>query len=143
MIPYLFRIFKGQKSLRKASEKNLKKFQKTLKKVLTNQNESDIIYNVSEREQNLLKKEKLIAVLCKGSTADSDSVCWGSNPYTAVKKNDRSDNRPGGFLFVDSAGSSSGFSVMSDKIPFPFPCFSRKVWATLPFAFYIPFVLLL
>ena len=27
-----------------------------------------------------------IAVLCNGSTADSDSVCWGSNPYTAAKK---------------------------------------------------------
>ena len=23
------------------------------------------------------------AVLCNGSTTDSDSVCWGSNPYTA------------------------------------------------------------
>lgn len=57
MIPYLFRIFKGQKSLPESLRKNLKKFQKTLKKVLTNQNESDIIYNVSEREQNLLKKK--------------------------------------------------------------------------------------
>lgn len=28
--------------------------------------------------------EKQIAVLCKGSTADSDSVCRGSNPCTAV-----------------------------------------------------------
>ena len=27
-----------------------------------------------------------IAVLCKGSTADSDSVCLGSNPSTAAKK---------------------------------------------------------
>ena len=26
-----------------------------------------------------------IAVLCKGSTADSDSVCLGSNPGTAAK----------------------------------------------------------
>ena len=25
------------------------------------------------------------AELCKGSTADSDSVCWGSNPYSAAK----------------------------------------------------------
>ena len=26
-----------------------------------------------------------IAELCNGSTADSDSVCWGSNPYSAAK----------------------------------------------------------
>ena len=27
-----------------------------------------------------------IAELCKGSTADSDSVCLGSNPSSAAKK---------------------------------------------------------
>ena len=27
-----------------------------------------------------------IAELCNGSTADSDSVCWGSNPYSAAIK---------------------------------------------------------
>ena len=27
------------------------------------------------------------AELCNGSTADSDSVCWGSNPYSAAIKN--------------------------------------------------------
>ena len=26
------------------------------------------------------------AELCKGSTTDSDSVCWGSNPYSAARK---------------------------------------------------------
>lgn len=26
--------------------------------------------------------------LCNGSTTDSDSVCWGSNPYSAAKKTD-------------------------------------------------------
>lgn len=25
------------------------------------------------------------AELCNGSTTDSDSVCWGSNPYSAAK----------------------------------------------------------
>ena len=25
-----------------------------------------------------------IAELCNGSTTDSDSVCWGSNPYSAA-----------------------------------------------------------
>ena len=28
-----------------------------------------------------------IAELCNGSTTDSDSVCWGSNPYSAAKQN--------------------------------------------------------
>ena len=29
---------------------------------------------------------KAIAELCNGSTTDSDSVCWGSNPYSAAKR---------------------------------------------------------
>ena len=29
-----------------------------------------------------------IGELCNGSTTDSDSVCWGSNPYSAAKKTD-------------------------------------------------------
>ena len=29
------------------------------------------------------------AELCNGSTTDSDSVCWGSNPYTAESKKAR------------------------------------------------------
>ena len=27
-----------------------------------------------------------IEELCNGSTTDSDSVCWGSNPYSSAKK---------------------------------------------------------
>ena len=27
-----------------------------------------------------------IGELCNGSTADSDSACWGSNPYSPAKK---------------------------------------------------------
>ena len=42
------------------------------KKVLTNQEKFDIMFFVK-------------AVLCNGSTTDSDSVCWGSNPYSAAK----------------------------------------------------------
>ena len=30
-----------------------------------------------------------LAELCNGSTADSDSVCWGSNPYSAAKIKNR------------------------------------------------------
>ena len=32
------------------------------------------------------KGHRQIAELCKGSTADSDSVCEGSNPSSAAKK---------------------------------------------------------
>ena len=35
----------------------------------------------------LLKNNQLnIGELCNGSTTDSDSVCWGSNPYSPAKK---------------------------------------------------------
>lgn len=40
-----------------------------------------------------------IAVLCNGSTADSDSVCRGSNPFTAAKKETSANRRLFLFLF--------------------------------------------
>ena len=52
-------------------------FSKNLKKHLTKYFLCDKINNV----------QNWIAELCKGSTADSDSVCWGSNPYSAAKEN--------------------------------------------------------
>ena len=39
---------------------------------------------------------KPIAELCNGSTADSDSVCWGSNPYSAA--NERATQKGGFFV---------------------------------------------
>ena len=30
--------------------------------------------------------KRSLAELCNGSTTDSDSVCWGSNPYSAATK---------------------------------------------------------
>ena len=35
-----------------------------------------------------MRSEKIenFGELCNGSTADSDSVCWGSNPYSPAKK---------------------------------------------------------
>ena len=36
--------------------------------------------------QVLFEGQLNIAELCKGSTADSDSVCLGSNPSSATKK---------------------------------------------------------
>ena len=50
-------------------------FRSFLKKDLTIRAGSCIIFVVEH-----------IAELCKGSTTDSDSVCWGSNPYSAAKK---------------------------------------------------------
>ena len=41
-----------------------------------------------------------IAGLCKGSTADSDSVCEGSNPSPAAKRT--SSEKVTFFLFSDS-----------------------------------------
>ena len=41
-----------------------------------------------------------IAELCNGSTADSDSVCWGSNPYSAAK-----EKRPPSVVFFLSFGN--------------------------------------
>ena len=39
-----------------------------------------------------------IAELCKGSTADSDSVCLGSNPSSAAKN--KRPLKPSGLLFL-------------------------------------------
>ena len=42
-----------------------------------------IINTVADEYSNKTKLK--IAELCKGSTADSDSVCLGSNPSSAAK----------------------------------------------------------
>ena len=55
------------------------------KKVLTNIKVSDIIFIV-------------VGELCNGSTTDSDSVCWGSNPYSPAS-NPRSLCFGGIFLY--------------------------------------------
>ena len=47
------------------------------------------------------KGHSQIAELCKGSTADSDSVCEGSNPSPAAKMNEpRFSN-----IFIEKRGS--------------------------------------
>ena len=33
---------------------------------------------------NKFCRNKHVAELCNGSTTDSDSVCWGSNPYSTA-----------------------------------------------------------
>ena len=59
-----------------------KKFKKISKKVLTNYRIGAIINIVLGWET--WERKKNIAELCNGSTTDSDSVCWGSNPYSAA-----------------------------------------------------------
>ncbi len=55
------------------------KLLKSLKKCLTNIYSDSIINNVLGKN-----KININAELCNGSTADSDSACWGSNPYSAA-----------------------------------------------------------
>ena len=50
-----------------------------LKKGIDFLENNDIITSLSERQRKIK-----IAELCKGSTADSDSVCLGSNPSSAA-----------------------------------------------------------
>ena len=52
-----------------------------LKKGIDFLENNDIITSLSERQRKIK-----IAELCKGSTADSDSVCLGSNPSPAAKE---------------------------------------------------------
>ena len=47
--------------------------------------------------------------LCNGSTTDSDSVCWGSNPYSPAKNRQVSTCRF--FIHCESNGISSRASV--------------------------------
>ena len=53
--------------------------------------------------------------LCNGSTADSDSVCWGSNPYSAAKKSRPS---PDGLFFFSWLQNSVRISAEGEvRIP--------------------------
>ena len=56
------------------------------------------------RKRNAENKE--IAGLCKGSTADSDSVCEGSNPSPAAKARVSYDARA--FSLFSSNGKEKG-----------------------------------
>ena len=52
-----------------------------------------------------------IGDLCNGSTTDSDSVCWGSNPYSAAK-NHRTPCAPDDFLCIWKRDSNKEGSKM-------------------------------
>ena len=44
----------------------------------------DISLNMRYNQYCSQRTQLNIAELCNGSTTDSDSVCWGSNPYSAA-----------------------------------------------------------
>ena len=58
---------------------------------------------------NSVHNEK--AELCNGSTTDSDSVCWGSNPYSAAKKETANFKRNLLFPFLFSLSKKRVFAV--------------------------------
>ena len=84
-------------------KKDFQKIKIKLKKVLTNRFFCDRILNVQAN----------IAELCNGSTADSDSVCWGSNPYSAAKKMTYPKDRS---FFFFAFISSTSLLVLSPKV---------------------------
>ena len=46
------------------------------------------VYNTNSQAKNMpVVRVTGIGEWCNGSTTDSDSVCWGSNPYPAATKN--------------------------------------------------------
>ena len=59
--------------------RRIEKVSKNFKKTVDKRDETMYIIRVAFEGQHF------IAELCKGSTADSDSVCLGSNPSSATK----------------------------------------------------------
>ena len=55
---------------------------------------------------DIFKKKDIIVLLqnfgelCNGSTTDSDSVCWGSNPYSPAKNPVHASGRDFYFLLL-------------------------------------------
>ena len=74
--------------------------------ILTNQKNSAIITKSSARLTLHIEE------LCNGSTTDSDSVCWGSNPYSAAKKKRQFSTEDCRF-FLFSSLFSIFFSLLS------------------------------
>ena len=77
---------------------------------LTRKSVIDFFLNFSSFSPKHIDKQALsvynikrsVAEWCNGSTTDSDSVCWGSNPYSAAKKHSHDFSRGCVFLQWDS-----------------------------------------
>ena len=73
-------------------------------------------------------KKVYIAELCNGSTTESDSVCWGSNPYSAANEK-ASTFRLVLFLVIIQQGFEQGGSVAEENSPVD--CFRRRGQAAI------------
>ena len=71
-----------------------------------------------------------VAELCKGSTADSDSVCLGSNPSSAAKENDKFRQKLVVFSFIRHTASyiASQFYCASHSVI----CFASSLANKIP-----------
>ena len=65
------------------TSKSFKKFQKSVDKT------HFIIYNIYRWLHGLQQWAINIEEWCNGSTTDSDSVCWGSNPYSPANTSEQ------------------------------------------------------
>ncbi len=72
---------------------------------------------------------KAIAELCKGSTADSDSVCLGSNPSSAAKEKRPSFDGLFSFFWQQYCGFSHSFLPLA-RIGFAFERKTSGSWLT-------------
>ena len=49
--------------------------------------------HIDKQALSVYNIKRSVAEWCNGSTTDSDSVCWGSNPYSPAKNPDCASNR--------------------------------------------------
>ena len=68
-----------------------------------------IVKNYIDKQKNICYNNEVvkrdgfdIEELCNGSTTDSDSVCWGSNPYSSAKQTTIQEG--GRFCFCNQMG---------------------------------------
>ena len=55
--------------------------------------------HIDKQALSVYNIKRSVAEWCNGSTTDSDSVCWGSNPYSAAKNKTTVIDR--GFIFYN------------------------------------------
>ena len=58
--------------------------------------------HIDKQALSVYNIKRSVAEWCNGSTTDSDSVCWGSNPYSAAKNKTTVIDR--GFILMPLGG---------------------------------------
>ena len=71
-----------------------------------------------------------IGELCNGSTTDSDSVCWGSNPYSPAKNSNPSYDGLLFFCFVEVIHRDSNKGGLPQGKLQPFGEWLQSPWVT-------------